>query len=105
MSNKKETLAEYKARFDKGLIDTIQAPRPLYHINTDIGLDYQDTPPWRSYTLETSGNTRSSLMSNAWIEEVDQDGGTIDSYDMESFSSEVLKAVRATIEDHLKDIQ
>lgn len=56
---------------------------PKYSIQiNDIGLDYQDAGQWRSYSLETSGDTYAELIHNATISETDQDGGEIDCYDL-----------------------
>jgi len=51
----------------------------------DFGPDYQDSGSWRSYDLESYGSTRQELIENAGISETDQDGGTIDSYDIVDF--------------------
>ncbi len=49
-------------------------------INQDLGIEYQDCGPWRSYQLTADGSTFDELMGAAYIEEVDQDGGTLDHY-------------------------
>lgn len=57
----------------------------------DLGVEYQDEGPWRSYELNTNGTTIVSLELNATISEVDQDGGELRSYDL----NEAPKAVQA----------
>ena len=64
-----------------------------YTIDTDLGIEYADTPPWRSYHLTASGNTIDDLYNDITVSEVDQDGGDIDCYGIEYCSSEVLAAV------------
>lgn len=54
--------------------------RAKYNIDTDLGINYQDIPPWRSYQLTTHGNTMAELIENAVIAEVDQYGDDLDYY-------------------------
>lgn len=72
-----------------------------YLINEDTGVNYQDIPPWRSYTLYTEGYNWEELVKEAWIEEVDQDGGTIADYPLAEASDEVLAASYTIISSHL----
>lgn len=39
--------------------------------------DHQDEPPWRSYDLETEGDTLEELLDNAVYWQTDQDGGSL----------------------------
>jgi len=65
---------------------------PLYSIDTDLGVSYQDAGPWRSYTLVSSGDTLEELLNEASISEVDQDGGDLDCYSLADAPSEVETA-------------
>lgn len=60
---------------------------------SDIGVDYQDSPPWRSYSLSASGDTFNDLVERATITETDQDGGELNSYGISKASDEVRYAV------------
>ena len=55
---------------------------PKYSIDTDIGLDYADSGPWRSYNLVADGDSATELYNNAYIVEIDQDGGELNQYDI-----------------------
>lgn len=52
-------------------------------VDTDLGIDWQDAGPWRSFRLYSEGSTFDELRANAWIEEVDQDGGTLRDYGLD----------------------
>lgn len=54
--------------------------RPLYGIDTELGISYQDIGPWRSYHFNTSGDSLQELIDNAVVSEIDQDGGELDCY-------------------------
>lgn len=49
----------------------------------DLGIDYQDEGPWRSYMLESYGDTIDEVFDNAQIAEIDQDGGELYDYSIE----------------------
>ena len=66
---------------------------------SDIGIDYQDTGPWRSYGVESSGETIEELFDNATVYETDQDGGIIDSYDLDVADDDVYKVATIYISD------
>lgn len=55
--------------------------RDKYNIQEEMGIDYQDIAPWRSYHLEAWGNSYDELIENALITEMDRDGGDIDTYE------------------------
>lgn len=59
----------------------------------DLGVDYQDAGPWRSYSLDTYGETFEEMMYNATISEVDQDGGELRCYGIDRAYSKVFEAV------------
>lgn len=58
-------------------------------IDLDLGVEYADCGQWRSYRLETYGTSYPKLVENAIIEEIDQDGGTIDHYELEKADLDV----------------
>lgn len=62
---------------------------PTYSIDAEMGVSYQDSGQWRSFHLETSGDSLSEMLDNATVSEVDQDGGTIDAYDLREASSQI----------------
>lgn len=62
---------------------------PLYQIDTDIGIDFADAGPWRSYHLETTGDSFNEMVQNATVSEIDQDGGELDTYSIEQASSQI----------------
>lgn len=64
-----------------------------YKINTDLGIDYQDAGPWRSYVLTAQGTTFKELLKDATIEEVDQDGGTLNYYGIEDAPTNKIREV------------
>lgn len=68
----------------------------------DLGIDFRDFGPWRSYHLDTHGDTLSECLVNATISEIDQDGGELDCYDIDYASSEVYRAVVDAITKALK---
>lgn len=58
----------------------------------DIGVDFADSGPWRSYALEATGRTLKDLLDDACIFEIDQDDGTLSDYNLGDASSEVYDA-------------
>ena len=72
---------------------------PTYSIDTEIGIDFADAGPWRSYHLETSGDSFNEMVENATVSEVDQDGGTIDAYSLGDASSQIeIECLRMIID-------
>jgi hypothetical protein len=63
----------------------------------DLGVDWQDAGPWRSFDLTTHGETLEEMRANAAISEVDQDGGELCTYGLEECSSDVERAVEREI--------
>lgn len=59
---------------------------------SDIGIDYQDEGPWRSYGVQSEGSTIDELLENAYIYETDQDGGELNCYPIDDASNEVYGA-------------
>lgn len=72
---------------------------PTYSIDTELGIDFADEGQWRSYHLETSGDSFNEMAQNATVSEVDQDGGTIDAYGLDQASSEIETACLRMILD------
>ena len=64
---------------------------------SDIGVDYQDSGAWRCYGVEAFGNNLSELINSATIYETDQDGGTLDCYDMDVAESAVYQAAKTIL--------
>lgn len=62
---------------------------PTYQIDTEVGIDFADAGQWRSYHLETSGDSFNEMVQNATVSEIDQDGGTIDAYELGNAPSQV----------------
>lgn len=85
-------------------------PKPLALYKTkysvegrDLGIDYQDIGPWRSYILTTSGDSLEECLNEAIIEEVDQDGGTLRSYSLDQANQDVyIPAADKITQDFLK---
>lgn len=72
-----------------------------YSWSGDLGIDYADQGAWRSYNLETSGDSLTELAKNAVIFEIDQDGGDLNNYSLEDASSEIYNAAIKVIHDLL----
>ncbi len=70
----------------------------------DLGVDFRDAGPWRSYDVdEVRAHTARDLLAEVSISEVDQDGGDLACYGFEDAPREVqdaiLKAVGLTREE------
>lgn len=63
--------------------------------------EWQDSGPWRSFELTTSGADLDECISKGYIAVIDQDGGEIDSYSLEDGPNDVLKDSIAVIEREL----
>lgn len=61
-------------------------------IDEDLGVDFQDSGPWRSYTLVGQGDTLEEFLDDAAIFEIDQDGGSLNDYSIFDAGNEVEKA-------------
>ena len=72
-------------------------------IDTDLGIEYQDAGPWRSYHLVAQGATYQELLDDAVIAEVDQDGGDLryyglrDEYGDDEAKSVALRVIRQRV--------
>jgi hypothetical protein len=51
--------------------------RPKYSIEAPDFMDHQDEGPWRSYDLQSEGDTLEELLTNAVYWQTDQDGGSL----------------------------
>ena len=70
----------------------------------DLGIMHQDSGPWRSYELSTSGHTLEELLENAYVSQIDQDGGELqDPIHYEDFGNEVINAVENYVKRLLKE--
>jgi hypothetical protein len=65
----------------------------------DLGVDYQDAGPWRSYSFHTYGSTLEDLWDNATVSEIDQDGGELNCYGASEASKEVYDAIEKIINE------
>ena len=59
------------------------------NIEVELDTEYLDEAPWRSFSLQTDGDTLEELIANASISETDQDGGEIRTYSLESAPNDV----------------
>lgn len=60
-------------------------------ITEDTGLCTECEPLWRSYELNTQGETLEELIDNARIVEIDQDGGDHGCFDLGEYPDRVYK--------------
>jgi hypothetical protein len=67
-------------------------------IQSELGVDYQDAGPWRSYEMYANGVTREELFADAVITEVDQDGSELATYGILDASNEVADAAEKIID-------
>lgn len=58
-------------------------PKEFVFNAADMGINYADEGPWRSYSLDSYGLTFADLLNNATIEEIDQDGGSLRWYGLD----------------------
>ena len=68
----------------------------------ELGIEYQDSGPWRDYRLDSEGNNLEELENNAWIMEVDQDGGDLNHYEIGDAESSVYDAAIKAIKEVIK---
>lgn len=71
----------------------------------DIGIDYRDCGPWRSYRMDSYGDTREELIANATIAEVDQDGGELDCYGLADAPNDVYERCEQIIDQEIESEQ
>lgn len=96
-------------RKSKEWFDEVKAKRTEFKskykciISTEeMGIDYADSGRWRSYELDTHGNSMDECEENASVSETDQDGGEIDIYSLKDASSEVFDRAIEMITAELK---
>lgn len=65
----------------------------------DLEIEYRDIGPWRSYSMETNGETITELAENACISETDQDGGEIRTYALDDAPNDVFTKCMEIIAD------
>lgn len=78
--------------------------KKLYQIDDqEIDVGYQDCGPFRSYRLDSFGNSLEEMLDNATIAEVDQDGGELDCYDFygapDAVQAKALKMINRVLAD------
>lgn len=64
-----------------------------YYIEEDLGISYQDSGPWRSYSISAGGDNIDELMEDVTISETDQNGGELDCYGLDAASNDVYEIV------------
>lgn len=70
----------------------------MYQIDiTDIGISWQDAGLWRSYGVESYGDTVADVMANAVIYELDQDGEELNCYGLYGANTDVREAAKRAI--------
>jgi hypothetical protein len=67
-----------------------------YGIDEDTGL-CRDDGPFRSYRLQCCGDTFEEMWADAFIWEIDQDGGDHEGYHPEEYGAEVERVCRDMI--------
>lgn len=70
---------------------------------SDLGIEYQDEGPWRSYGITSYGDSLQELLMEATVYETDQDGGELNCYSIYDSSNEVEKAAFKVIENCIKN--
>lgn len=61
-------------------------------IDEDLGIEWRDAGPFRSFNLSAQGETLSEMLEDATISEIDQDGGELDCYGLEDAPKDVEDA-------------
>jgi hypothetical protein len=62
---------------------------PKFCIDTTLDVQYRDIGPWRSYQLYTTGDSLDEMIKNATVSEIDQDGGDLDTYELNDCTTKV----------------
>ena len=75
--------------------------KPKYSIDEDIGVEWADEGLWRSYQVIGQGDTLGELYGSLGIAEIGQDGDTIDYYEVNEATDEIIDATYATMEIYL----
>ncbi len=75
--------------------------RPKYNIDEDIGVDYCDEPPWRSYNVVGEGDTLGELYNDLCIAETGQDGDEVGLYSLVEATDEIIEATYLTMEHYI----
>lgn len=73
-----------------------------FYIEEELPINYQDAGPWRSYHLEAAGNTYEELLTDAYIAEVDQDGGELNFYPLSEAGNAVYDAAERVLKGAIK---
>jgi hypothetical protein len=64
----------------------------MISIDEDLGVDYQDAGPWRSYQIIGQGKSIAEFLKDVLIYEIDQNGGELNYYDIDNADREVENA-------------
>ena len=72
-----------------------------FSIDEDLGIEWADAGPWRSVNICSFGNSLAELIENCSLSEVDQDGGELNTFDLEDspYYNEALEALKHLVED------
>ncbi len=71
--------------------------RVKYNIDQDLGIEYADEGPWRSYQFTASGDSLLELVEDAQISEVDQDGGDLRCYGLDEATEKMRELAEKLI--------
>ena len=70
--------------------------------NLPLEVDYRDSGQWRSYEVQSEGDTLEELLDNCHVFEIDQDGGELDDYPLNDASNEVWQEAEKVITNHVR---
>jgi hypothetical protein len=63
-----------------------------------LPIDFADEGPWRSFHMDTQGETLVELINNATITEIDKDGGELNCYGIPDADPNTVEAVFDVLE-------
>jgi len=75
----------------------------MYEISQDLDVSYQDQGPWRSYQLEAMGDSFEQLWDNAFVYELDKDGGELNLYHAMEAPKQVFEKVEEIMNGYVHD--
>lgn len=71
--------------------------------STDLGIDWADVGPWRSYEVSNAeGSNLEEMLASAQISEIDQDGGDLNNYGIEKAGREVANSVEELCREEIR---
>lgn len=65
--------------------------------NEELGVDWQDAGPWRSFELGAEGECLANLLDDAGVAAIDQDGGEMYLDKLYDCSGEIVEAAEVLI--------